>query len=325
MPPIRVAVRTGDTPMAERQQMIKRPPHILVTTPESLFILLTAERSRHLLKTTNTFIIDEIHALVDDKRGAHLALSAARLDDLVMKAGGRHPQRIGLSATVRPIGEVAKFVSPDNPLQIIDRGHRRQLDLAVEVPKDELGPVASNEMWAEIYDRISELILSHRTTLVFVNTRRLAERVSHHLAERLGENAVLAHHGSLSRRLRLEAEQKLKSGELRAVVATASLELGIDIGSVDLVCQIGSPRSIAAALQRIGRAGHWRGAIPKGRFFVTTRDDLLECAALVRAIGQGDLDRIAIPEAPMDILAQQIVAMCAAEDWKEEELVQSVR
>src|SRR5437870_9024578 len=325
MPPIRVAVRTGDTPMAERQQMIKRPPHVLVTTPESLFILLTAERSRHLLKTTKTFIIDEIHALVDDKRGAHLALSAARLDDLVMKAGLRHPQRIGLSATVRPIGEVAKFVSPDKPLQIIDQGHRRRLDLAVEVPKDELGPVASNEMWDEIYDRLARLATEHRSTLIFVNTRRLAERVAHHLAERLGESAVLAHHGSLSRRLRLEAEQKLKSGELRAVVATASLELGIDIGSVDLVCQIGSPRSIAAALQRIGRAGHWRGAIPKGRFFVTTRDDLLECAALVRAIGQGDLDRIAIPEAPMDILAQQIVAMCAAEDWKEEELFQSVR
>src|SRR5438093_6116074 len=180
-PPIRVAVRTGDTPMAERQQMIKRPPHVLVTTPESLFILLTAARSRHLLKTTKTFIVDEIHALVDDKRGAHLALSAARLDDLVMKAGRRHPQRIGLSATVRPIEEVAKFVSPDKPLQIIDRGHRRQLDLAVEVPKDELGPVASNETSAQTYAHISELILAHRTTLVFVNTRRLAERVSHHL------------------------------------------------------------------------------------------------------------------------------------------------
>src|SRR6266436_1021795 len=215
MPPIRVALRTGDTPMHERQQMLKRPPHILVTTPESLFILLTAEKSRELLKTTRTLIVDEIHAVVDDKRGAHLALSIARLDDLVMKAGGEPPQRIGLSATVRPIEEVARFVAPQKELRIIDSGHRRQLDLAVEVPKDELGPVASNEMWAEIYDRISELILAHRTTLVFVNTRRLAERVSHHLAERLGENAVLAHHGSLSRRLRLEAEQKLKSGELR--------------------------------------------------------------------------------------------------------------
>src|SRR5437016_7933004 len=324
MPPVRVAVRTGDTPMAERQQMIKRPPHVLVTTPESLFILLTAERSRNLLKTTKTFIIDEIHALVDDKRGAHLALSAARLDDLVMKAGRRTPQRIGLSATVRPIEEVAKFVAPRKSIQIIDRGHRRQLDLAVEVPKDELGPIASNEMWAELYDRISELILAHRTTLVFVNTRRLAERVSHHLAERLGESAVLAHHGSLSRKIRLTAEQKLKGGELRAVVATASLELGIDVGTVDLVCQIGSPRAIATAVQRIGRAGHWRGAVPKGRIFATTRDELIECAALVRAIRQGDLDHIAIPEAPLDILAQQIVAMCAAEDWNETELFDAV-
>src|SRR5437867_3038353 len=327
MPPIRVAVRTGDTPMAERQQMIKRPPHVLVTTPESLFILLTAERSRHLLKTTNTFIIDEIHALVDDKRGAHLALSAARLDDLVMKAGGRHPQRIGLSATVHPIGEVAKFVSPDKPLQIIDQGHRRQLDLEVEVPKDELGPVASNEMWAEIYDRISELILAHRTTLVFVNTRRLAERVAHHLAERLGEGAVLAHHGSLSRRLRLDAEQKLKDGDLRAVVATASLELGIDIGSVDLVCQIGSPRSIAVALQRIGRSGHRvdPASIPKGRLFATTRDELLECAALVRAIRAGSLDALAIPPWPLDVLAQQIVSAAACEPWREDDLYERTR
>src|SRR3989442_10827480 len=233
MPPIRVAVRTGDTPMAERRQMIKRPPHVLVTTPESLFILLTAERSRRLLKTAKTFIIDEIHALVDDKRGAHLALSAARLDDLVMKAGRRAPQRIGLSATVRPIEEVATFVSPNKPIQIIDRGHRRELDLAIEVPKDELGPVASNEMWAEIYDRLSELILAHRTTLVFVNTRRLSERVAHHLAERLGGSAVLAHHGSLSRRLRLEAEQKMKKRQVRAVVSQSALELGIDIGWVD--------------------------------------------------------------------------------------------
>jgi ATP-dependent Lhr-like helicase len=233
LPPIRVAVRTGDTPMLERQQMIKRPPHILVTTPESLFILLTAERSREMLKTTQTMIIDEIHAMVDDKRGSHLSLSLARLDDLVVKAGGAPLQRIGLSATVRPIEDVAKFVSPDKQLRIIDSGHSRKLDLGVEVPKDELGAVASNEMWAEIYDRLAELILAHRTTLVFVNTRRLAERVAHHLAERLGEAAVLAHHGSLSRRLRLEAEQKLKNGELRAVVATASLELGIDIGSVE--------------------------------------------------------------------------------------------
>src|SRR3989442_5564988 len=306
--------------------MMKRPPHVLVTTPESLFMLLTAERSRHLLKTTNTFIIDEIHALVDDKRGAHLALSAARLDDLVMKAGRRHGQRIGLSATVRPIGEVAKFVSPDQPLQIIDQGHRRQLDLEVEVPKDELGPVASNEMWAEIYDRLAELILAHRTTLVFVNTRRLAERVAHHLAERLGESAVLAHHGSLSRRLRLEAEQKLKEGQLRAVVATASLELGIDIGSVELACQIGLPRSIAVALQRIGRSGHRvdPASIPKGRLFATTPHELLECAALGHAIRAGLLDALEIPPWPLDVLAQQIVSAAACEPWPEDDLFELV-
>src|SRR5919204_1916575 len=222
----------------------------------------------------------------------------------------------------RPIEEVARFVAPNRQIQIIDRGHRRQLDLAIEVPKDELGPVASNEMWAEIYDRVSELILVHRTTLVFVNTRRLAERVSHHLAERLGETAVLAHHGSLSRRLRLEAEQKLKNGELRAVVATASLELGIDIGSVELVCQIGSPRSIAVALQRVGRSGHRvdPNSIPKGRIFATTRDELVESAALVRAIRSGSLDALEIPPWPLDVLAQQIVSAAACESWREDDL-----
>jgi len=327
MPPIRVALRTGDTPMFERQQMIKRPPHILVTTPESLFILLTAERSRELLKTSNTIIVDEIHAMVDDKRGSHLSLSLARFDDLVTKAGGERLQRIGLSATVRPIEEVAKFVSPDKPLRIIDSGHRRKLDVTIEVPKDELGPVASNEMWGEIYDRLTQLILEHRTTLVFVNTRRLAERVAHHLAERLGEAAVLAHHGSLSRRLRLEAEQKLKNGELRAVVATASLELGIDIGSVELVCQVGSPRSIAVALQRIGRSGHRvdPNSVPKGRLFATTRDELIECAALVHAIRGGSLDALDIPPWPLDVLAQQIVSAAACEPWHEDELFDLVR
>jgi ATP-dependent helicase Lhr and Lhr-like helicase len=322
LPPVRVAVRTGDTPMLERQQMIKRPPHILVTTPESLFILLTAERSREMLKTTQTMIIDEIHAMVDDKRGSHLSLSLARLDDLVVKAGSAPLQRIGLSATVRPIEDVAKFVSPDKQLRVIDSGHSRKLDLGVEVPKDELGAVASNEMWAEIYDRLAELILAHRTTLVFVNTRRLAERVAHHLAERLGETAVLAHHGSLSRRLRLEAEQKLKNGELRAVVATASLELGIDIGSVELVCQIGSPRSIAVALQRIGRSGHRvdPNSVPKGRLFATTRDELIECAALVHAIRAGSLDALDIPPWPLDVLAQQIVSASACEAWREDDL-----
>jgi ATP-dependent Lhr-like helicase len=323
MPEIRTAVRTGDTLAHERRAMLARPPHILVTTPESLYILLTAARSREVLTTVESVIVDEIHAVADDKRGAHLALSLERLDHLT----GKRLTRIGLSATQKPIELLAHFLigagRPD-PV-IVQIGHRRELDLAIEVPGSKLGPVASNEMWDEIYDRLAALATQHRSTLVFVNTRRLAERMAHHLGERLGKDAVAAHHGSLSRKLRLVAERKLKAGEIRALVATASLELGIDIGSVDLVCQIGSPRSISVALQRIGRAGHWRGAIPKGRLFVTTRDDLLECAALVRAIRQGDLDRIAVPEAPLDILAQQIVAMCAAQDWQEEELFQAAR
>jgi len=327
LPPIRVAVRTGDTPAFHRQQMVKRPPHILVTTPESLFILLTAGRSRALLATARTLVLDEIHAVADDKRGSHLALSAARLDDLVVKAGGSPPQRIGLSATVRPIEEIGRFVQPSGGVRIIDSGHRRAMELAVEVPQDELGPVASNEMWAEIYDRVSMLILEHRTTLVFVNTRRLAERVAHHLTERLGDGKVLAHHGSLSRRLRLDAEERLKRGELRAVVATASLELGIDIGTVDLVCQIGSPRSISVALQRIGRSGHRADpdSVPKGRLFATTRDELVECAALVRAIRAGALDAIEIPPWPLDVLAQQIVSAAACEAWSEDGLYDLVR
>jgi len=327
--PIRTAVRTGDTPAWERQQMGRRPPHILVTTPESLFILLTAERSRRMLSTARTLIVDEIHAVADDKRGSHLALSLARLDALVKATTGARPQRIGLSATVKPIEEVARLLSysgnSNDTARIVQIGHRREMALGVEVPKDELGPVASNEMWSEIYDRLAELIREHRTTLVFVNTRRLAERVAHHLGERLGEQAVLPHHGSLSRRLRLTAEERLKRGELRAVVATASLELGIDIGTVELVCQIGSPRSIAVALQRIGRSGHWVGAMPKGRLFATTRDELLECAALVRGIRSGELDRLEIPQAPLDVLAQQIVAAAACEEWSEDALFEMVR
>ena len=323
MPEIRTAVRTGDTLAHERRAMLAHPPHILVTTPESLYILLTAARSREILRTVESVIVDEIHAVADDKRGAHLALSLERLDHLT----GKRLPRIGLSATQKPIELVASFLAGgEQPAPaVVQIGHRRELDLAIEVPGSELGPVASNEMWDEVYERIAALSLQHRSTLVFVNTRRLAERMAHHLGERLGKDCVAAHHGSLSRKLRLAAEKKLKAGEIRALVATASLELGIDIGSVDLVCQIGSPRSISVALQRVGRAGHWRGAVPKGRLFVTTRDDLLECAALVRAIHQGDLDRLAVPEAPLDILAQQIVAMCAAEDWKEAELFDAVR
>src|SRR6266571_480545 len=323
MPEIRTAVRTGDTLAHERRAMLARPPHILVTTPESLYILLTAEKSREMLRDVKTVIVDEIHAVADDKRGAHLALSLERLEFLT----GRRPVRIGLSATQKPIETVARFLSgSDHPDPVVVQiGLRREMDLAVEVPRSELGPITTNEMWGEIYDRIAELANQNRSTLVFVNTRRLAERVALHLGERLGKDAVGTHHGSLSRKLRLAAEKKLKAGEVRALVATASLELGIDIGSIDLVCQIGSPRSVSVALQRIGRAGHWRGAVSKGRIFATTRDELLETAALVRAIRQGELDRIEIPDAPMDILAQQIVAMCAAEDWSEDELFRIVR
>jgi ATP-dependent Lhr-like helicase len=317
--PIRTAVRTGDTPVSERTRMLKKPPHVLVTTPESLFILLTAEKSRQMLQNVSTVIVDEIHAMADDKRGSHLMLSLARLDALT----GHRPQRIGLSATVKPIEEVACLLGPDT--RIVDVGHRRDMELGVDTPRDELSAVASTELWNETYDRIAELILANRTTLVFVNTRRLSERVAHALGERLGANAVLPHHGSLSRQLRLDAESRLKSGELRAVVATASLELGIDIGTVDLVCQIGSTRSIAVALQRIGRSGHWVGAKPNGRLFPTTRDELVECGAIVSAIRKGELERIEIPENALDILAQQIVAAAAAEPRKEDDLFALVR
>jgi ATP-dependent helicase Lhr and Lhr-like helicase len=323
MPEIRAAVRTGDTLMHERRAMLQRPPHILVTTPESLYILLTAAKSREMLRTVNTVIVDEIHAIADDKRGAHLALSLERLEALTEKP----PLRIGLSATQKPIELIGRFLTGNaRPDPVIVRiGHQRQVDLAVEVPGSELGPVASHEMWTEIYDRVAELVRQHRSTLVFVNTRRLAERVAHHLAERLGTDAVATHHGSLSRKLRLAAEKKLKAGEIQVLVATASLELGIDIGAVELVCQIGSTRSISVAWQRIGRAGHWHGAIAKGRIFATTRDELIECAALVRAMKQGELDSIAVPDAPLDVLAQQIVAMCACEDWQENDLFHAVR
>ena len=324
LPAIRTAVRTGDTPTSERQRMVKHPPHILVTTPESLFILLTADRSRQALRSVKTVIVDEIHAMADDKRGAHLALSLARLDDLVEKAGGPRPQRIGLSATVRPIETVARFLAPDEhaKVTIINHGHRRAMDLAVEVPQDELGPVASNEMWQEIYDRITALIQRAQDDARLRQHEAAGRARRPHLAERLGEDAVLAHHGSLSRKLRLTAEEKLKTGKLKAVVATASLELGIDIGTVDLVCQIGSPRSIAVALQRIGRSGHQveHTTKPKGRIFATTRDELIECAALVRSISQGELDRLLVPVTPLDVMGQQIVAMAAAEDWQEDDL-----
>lgn len=315
---IRTAVRTGDTLAKDRQNMLKKPPHILITTPESLFILLTAQKSRTLLHDVKTVIVDEIHALANNKRGTHLFLSLERLELLTPSSF----TRIGLSATQKPLDTVGHIlVGNERPAPIIIHiDHSRHFDLAIQVPKSELSAVASNEMWDELYDRLAELIKEHHSTLIFVNTRRLSERVAHHLAERIGENFVAAHHGSLSRKIRLKVETQLKNGELKALVATASLELGIDIGTIDLVCQIGSPRAISIALQRVGRAGHWRGAISKGRFFATTRDELLECAALVKAIENKELDQLIIPHEPLDILTQQIIAMCATEEWHEEKL-----
>ncbi|MCB9703924.1 MAG: DEAD/DEAH box helicase [Myxococcales bacterium] len=324
-PPLRTAVRTGDTPSSARAAMLKKPPHLFVTTPESLYILLTSEGGRRMLADVDTVIVDEIHAVVGDKRGAHLALSIERLAGLVA-ARGKTLQRIGLSATQRPIEAVARFlVGPEGRCAVIDRGFRRHLDLAIEVPPSPMAAVISNAQWQEVFDRLAALIAEHRTTLVFVNTRRLAERVSRHLGERLGADAVAAHHGSLSREQRHASEQRLKAGGLRALVATASLELGIDVGAVELVCQIGSPRSISGFLQRVGRSGHRVGEIPKGRLFPTTRDDLVECAALLRAVGAGELDRLVIPEAPLDILAQQVVAMSASEELVEDEVFDMVR
>ena len=329
LPEIRVMVRSGDTPASERQSMTRRPPHILITTPESLYILLTAERSRQMLKTARTLILDEIHAVAQDKRGAHLALSLERLDALAH----RRLQRIGLSATQKPIEDVARLLVGTDRLilgnipdcAIVDVGHKRTLDLSVEVGDHELGPIASHELYDDIYDRIVELSRQHRSTIVFVNTRRLVERVAHQLSQRLGEEKVAAHHGSMSRVLRLRAEEGLKNGSIPVVVATASLELGIDVGHVDLVCHLGSARSIATLLQRVGRSGHWLGAVPKGILFPLTRDDLLQSAALVRAVGQGELDRLILPENPLDILSQQIVATVAAGEIGEEELWQLVR
>jgi ATP-dependent helicase Lhr and Lhr-like helicase len=337
-PTIRTAVRTGDTLPAERRTMLKHPPHILVTTPESLYILLTAEKSRNNLRAVETVIVDEIHAVADDKRGAHLTLTLERLDALVcgenrlcpgslITGRSQCPLRIGLSATQNPIELVASFLGGRRgpEVSIVQVGQNRTLDLNIEVPGEELGSVATNAIWDDVYDRMAELALEHRSTLVFVNTRAMVERLAFCLGERLGTENVAAHHGSLSRKLRLEAERKLKNGEVRLLVATASLELGIDIGSIDLVCQVNSPRAIAAGMQRVGRAGHWRGAIPKGRFFSTTRDDLMESAALVRAMRAGVLDKLEIPHCPMDVLMQQIVAACAAEPWEEDALYEVLR
>lgn len=336
---IRTAVRTGDTPQAERVALRKRPPHILVTTPESLYVLLGSESGRAMLSGVRSVIVDEIHALVQSKRGSHLALSLERLDAL----SGRRATRIGLSATQKPIDEVAKFLTgvrkktgsgslssesePDPVFScaIVDVGHARTRDLALELPPVPLQPVMSNAQWELLYERVTQLVQTHATTLVFVNTRRMAERAARHLGELLGKEHVAAHHGSLAKELRLDAEQRLKAGQLKVLVATASLELGIDIGDVDLVCQIGSPRSIAAFLQRVGRAGHQVGGIPKGRLFPTSRDELLECTALLDSVRRGELDALIMPPAPLDVLAQQVVAEVASREWDEDALFELVR
>ncbi|MDH4611466.1 DEAD/DEAH box helicase [Pseudomonas sp. BN102] len=315
---IRTAVRTGDTPQAERDAMRKRPPHILVTTPESLYILLGSDSGRAMLAGCRSLIVDEIHAIAGSKRGSHLMLSVERLEALC----GWPLQRIGLSATQKPIERVAQFLmgQREEGCTLVDVGYSRERDLALEVPPVPLEAVLSNEAWEKVYDRLAELVAEHRTTLVFVNTRRLAERASRHLSERLGDVAVAAHHGSMARDLRLDAEQRLKRGELKVLVATASLELGIDIGDVELVCQLGSPRSIAAFLQRVGRSGHSVGGTPKGRLFPQSRDDLVECAALLDSVRRDELDALTIPHAPLDVLAQQMVAEVACQEWGEDEL-----
>ncbi|MDX1969584.1 MAG: DEAD/DEAH box helicase [Planctomycetaceae bacterium] len=344
VPPIRVGLRTGDTSAAQRATLIRKPPHVLVTTPESLYLLLTSEKGREALRSVETVIVDEIHALVRDKRGSHLALSLERLEALT----ARPIQRIGLSATQKPLDRIAAFLigergdvsppgdasrdegsecksprgltSPRSPCAIVDVGHQRQLDLALEIPVDEIGPVCTHEQWAVIHQRMGELIQSHRSTLIFVNTRRMAERLTHQLSELIGAEHVSSHHGSLSAEIRQQTEHRLKTGDLKAVVATASLELGLDVGYIDLVIQLGSSRSIATFLQRIGRSGHSLHAIPKGRILPLSRDELLECMALIRAIRQGTLDEIRIPVAPLDVLVQQIVAETTCEDWDADEL-----
>jgi ATP-dependent Lhr-like helicase len=325
-PPLRVEVRTGDTTPAARAAMVRRPPNFLVTTPESLYLLVTAERTRAMLGNVRTVIVDEIHAVARDKRGSHLALTLERLEHLC----ARPPARIGLSATQRPIATIARLLvgaGPDRDdatggprCAIVDVGHQRNLDLAIELPDEELGAVSSREQLEDVINRIAGHVRAHRTTLVFVNTRRMSERVAHALAERLGEDVVAAHHGSLSKDRRLRVENRLRAGELKALVATASLELGIDIGPVELVCQIASPRSLATFLQRVGRSGHSRGGTPKGRLFPMTRDELVECCALLAGVRAGRLDAIEPPRVPLDILAQQIVAESAAESWSEDAL-----
>jgi ATP-dependent Lhr-like helicase len=322
---IRTAVRTGDTSQSERVRMRRQPPHIVVTTPESLYVLLGSESGRAMLSTVRSVIVDEIHAVAGNKRGAHLALSLERIQALI----GSAFVRVGLSATQTPIEEVARFLSGGNhgvrECVIVDSGHARKRDLALELPPAPLEPVMSGEVWTLVYDRLAELVLEHRTTLVFVNTRRLAERLARHLSERIGTENVAAHHASLAKERRFKAEQQLKRGELKALVATASLELGLDIGDVDLVCQIGSTRSINAFLQRVGRAGHAVGGTSKGRLFPLSRDELVECSALLYAVRRGELDRLTVPRNALDVLAQQITAEVAAREWPVDALFDCMR
>jgi ATP-dependent helicase Lhr and Lhr-like helicase len=321
-PEIRVAVRTGDTTSSQRSSMVRRPPSFVVTTPESLYLLVTSARGREALRTTETVIVDEIHAVARDKRGSHLALTLERLEALC----DRRPARIGLSATQRPIERVGKLLVGERPLPVIvDVGHQRALDVTLELPEGELEAVASAEQMSDILNRIAELVTQHRTTLVFVNTRRMAERLAHQLGERLGDDVVAAHHGSLSKERRWRVETRLRAGALKALVATASLELGIDIGPVELVCQIGSPRSIATFLQRVGRSNHTRTGTPKGRLYPLTRDELIECTALLIAVRAGRLDAIQFPHQPLDIAAQQVIAEVAAQEWRTDELYDLVR
>src|SRR6516165_8563431 len=325
---IRTLVRTGDTSSSERGRMRRRPPHILVTTPESLYVLLGSESGRNMLATPRSVIVDEIHAVAPNNRGAHLSLSLERLATLC----GQKLQRVGLSATQNPIETIGRLLVGSGSddargpqLSVVDIGYQRNRDLQIEIPGSPVEAVMSGEVWREVYERLTRLIEDHRTTLVFVNTRRMAERVARELSERLGNGAVTAHHGSMARDQRLSAEQRLKHGKLKALVATASLELGIDIGNVNLVCQLGSPRSIAAFLQRVGRSGHAVTGTPKGRLFPLSRDDLVECAALLDSVRCGELDRVAVPPQPLDVLAQQIVAEVAAQDWPEAALYQMFR
>ncbi len=328
LPEVRVMVRTGDTPAHERAAMVKKPPHILITTPESLYLYLTAGKARETLKSVRTVVVDELHALARDKRGSHFALSMERLKSLIARATpGATVQCIGLSATTRPLERLASFLvgSSPRPCEVVQVGHVRPWELTLETPEDELSAVPTHEMWGQVYDRLVQLTQSHRTLLVFTNTRRLAERLAHDLGERMGHEFVRAHHGSMSRELRLSAEELLKSGRLKIMVATASLELGIDVGSIDLVVQVGSPRNIAVMLQRLGRSGHHKAAISKGLLLAMTRDELVECVALLRAIHEGRLDAVRLPEAPLDVLAQQVVAEVAAEEWSETALLEVFR